>query len=304
METRALGKNGPQVPVICFGAWPLGGSMGSVDQAQAIATVRASLDVGMTFLDTAESYRNSESLIGKAIQGRRHEVFLATKLSGDHSPEHMARAVENSLRALGTDYVDLYQLHSPNPQWPIDQTMDGLLRLRDDGKIRHIGISNFSTEQTVEALKHGTIHSSQPRYSMLFREAEDTLLPTCLERGVGVIGYSVLAKGLLSGRYRPGHRFPPDDQRSKSRYFAGENFRSVFEVTQRLREWAEDHGRDLVQLAIAWSLAHPAITSAIVGAKTPEQVRHNAKAADWRLSQKDLVEIDEIQGGLRLSEGF
>ena len=300
METRALGKNGPQVPVICFGGWPLGGGLGAVPEEQAVATVRASLDAGMTFLDTAESYRTSESLVGKAIQGRRQEVYLATKLSGDHSPEHMAHAIENSLKALGTDYIDLYQLHSPQPQWPIEQTMAGLVRLREAGKIRHIGISNFSAEQTVEALKYGPIHSSQPRYSMLFREAEDSVLPCCLENGVGVIAHSVLAKGLLTGRYRPGHRFPADDQRGSTSNFSGEAFSRIFEVTERLKGWAADHGRDLVQLAIAWAIASPAVTSAIVGAKTPEQVRHNAKAADWRLSQKDLGEIDEIQGDLRL----
>ena len=303
METRALGKNGPQVPVICFGGWPLGGAMGAMSEEQAVATVRASLDAGMTFLDTTESYRTSESLVGKAIQGRRQEVFLATKLSGEHSSEHMAHAIENSLKALGTDYVDLYQLHSPQPQWPIEQTMAGLVRLREAGKIRHIGISNFSAEQTVEALKYGPIHSSQPRYSMLFREAEDSVLPCCLDNGVGVIAHSVLAKGLLTGRYRPGHRFPADDQRSSTSNFNGEAFRRIFEVTERLKQWAADHGRDLVQLAIAWAIASSAVTSAIVGAKTPEQVRHNAKAADWRLSQKDLGEIDEIQGDLRLYVG-
>jgi aryl-alcohol dehydrogenase-like predicted oxidoreductase len=274
-----------------------------MSEEQAVATVRASLDAGMTFLDTAESYRTSESLVGKAIQGRRQEVFLATKLSGEHSSEHMAHAIDNSLKALGTDYVDLYQLHSPQPQWPIEQTMAGLVRLREAGKIRHIGISNFSAEQTVEALKYGPIHSSQPRYSMLFREAEDSVLPCCLENGVGVIAHSVLAKGLLTGRYRPGHRFPADDQRSSASNFSGEAFRRIFEVTERLKQWAADHGRDLVQLAIAWAIASPAVTSAIVGAKTPEQVRHNAKAADWRLSQKDLGEIDEIQGDLRLYVG-
>ena len=300
METRALGKGGPQVPVICFGAWPLGGGLGTLPDEQSIATVQAALDVGMTFIDTAESYRTSESLVGKAIQGRRREVFLATKLSGDHSPEHMAHAIENSLKALRTDYVDLYQLHSPQPQWPIEQTMAGLLRLREAGKIRYIGISNFSAEQTVEALKYGLIHSSQPRYSMLFRESEESVLPCCLDNGVGVMAYSVLAKGLLSGRYRPGHRFPSDDQRSSTSYFSGEAFKRTFEVNQRLKGWAADHGRDLVQLAIAWTLAHPAVTSALAGAKTPEQVNHNAKAADWRLTHKDLQEIDEIQGDLRL----
>ena len=305
METRPLGENGPQVPVICFGAWPLGGGMGSVAEDHAIAAVRAALDVGMTFIDTAQSYRASQSLIGKAIRGRRHEVFLATKVSLSHAPEHIAEAIEDSLKALGTDYVDLYQLHSPKPKWPIEQTMEHLLRLRDAGKIKYIGLSNYSVEQTLEAMKYGPIHSSQPLYNMLHRDVEESLLPFCLEHGIGVLPYSPLAKGLLSGRYKPGHRFSAEDERSgggRVNVFQGEGFKRTFEVTERLKKWAADHGRDLVHLAIAWTLAHPAVTSSIVGAKTPEQVYHNARAADWRLSEQDLAEIDELQGDFRLTE--
>ena len=300
MRTRALGKDGPQVPVICLGAWPLGGGFGAVPEEQAIATVRAGLDAGLTFIDTAEGYRGSEALIGKAVRGWRHEAFLATKLSGDHSAEHMDRAIESSLKALGTDYVDLYQLHSPKPQWPIEQTMANLLRLREAGKIRYIGISNYSAEQTEEALRYGPVHSSQPRYSLLFRDAEASVLPSCLANGIGVIPHSVLAKGMLGGRYRPGQEFPPDDERHYWPQFHGELFERTFKVTERLKEWATDQGRDIVQLAIAWPLAHPAVTSSIAGARTTEQARHNAMAGDWLLSPGDLEEIDEIQGALRL----
>ena len=305
METRQLGKNGPHVPVICLGAYPIGGGMGPVPEEQAIATVRAALDVGMTFIDTAESYRYSESLIGKALRGRRQEVFLATKLSGsDHSPQHITRAIENSLRALGTDYVDLYQVHDPNFRWPIEQTMEHLLRLRDAGNIRYLGISNFSAEQTLEALKHGPIHSSQPRYNMLFRDSDESVLPCCLQNGIGVIPYEALAKGLLTGLYRPGDHFPVGDSYWAAKFFPGffqgDQFTRTFGVTERLKGWASDHGRDLVQLAIAWTLAHPAVTSSIVGANTPEQVIHNAKAADWRLTESEMQEIEGLQGDLRL----
>ena len=274
--------------------------MGDVAEAQAIDAVRTALDVGITFIDTAESYLTSEAVIGKAIAGRRHEAFLATKLSGDHSPEHMERAIENSLKALGTDYIDLYQLHSPNPEWPIEQTMERLLRLRDAGKIRYIGISNFSAEDTLGALEHGPIHSSQPRYNMLFREAEDDVLPCCLDNGVGVIPHSVLAKGMLTGKYSAGHQFPADDERSRFAEFQGVTFSRVCQVADKLNEWAQDHGRDLVQLAIAWTLAHPSVSSSIVGAKSSDQVRHIARAADWTLGDSELAEIDAIQGDLRL----
>ncbi|MFW6174423.1 MAG: aldo/keto reductase [Chloroflexota bacterium] len=300
METRQLGAGGPEVSVICLGAWPLGGGMGDVPEDQAVATIHASLEVGANFIDTAEGYRDSEAVIGRALKGRRDEAFIATKLSGDHSPEHMERAVENSLRALGTDHVDLYQLHSPRPEWPIEHTMANLLRLRDQGKIRYIGISNFSADQTREALQHGPIHSSQPRYSMLFREAEDEVLPFCREAGIGVIAHSPLAKGMLTGKYRPGHRFSEDDERGRIPAFSEERLARAWEAVPRLQEWAADHGRDLVHLAIAWTLAHPAMTSSIVGAKTPEQARHNAAAADWRLSDADIQELDGILGGLSL----
>ncbi|HJO81505.1 MAG: aldo/keto reductase [SAR202 cluster bacterium] len=303
METRQLGRDGPDVSAICFGAWPIGGGMGTVADEQAIAAVQTAIDVGMTFLDTAESYRTSEELIGRAIVGRRNEVFLATKLSGsDHSREHMDRAIENSLRVMRTEYVDLYQLHSPQPQWPIEETMSNLLRLRDQGKIRFIGISNYSAEQTVEAAQYGPIHSSQPRYHMFGREPEEAILPACLDNGIGVIPHSVLAKGLLTGRYSPGHVFPPDDERHDAVAFRGRTGEGALEIADRLKGWTQDHGRDLVQLAIAWTLAHPSVVSSIVGAKSPEQVLHNAKAADWSLSASDLSELDEILGGFSIDE--
>ena len=300
METRQLGKDGPQVSVICFGAWPIGGGMGSVPEDEAIAAVHAALDADMTFIDTAENYLGSEAILGKALRGRRHEVFLATKLSGDHSPQHVARAVDNSLRLLDTDHIDLYQLHGPDPGRPIDETMADLVRLRDAGKIRYIGLSNFSADQTAEAVEHGPVHSSQPLFNMLYRDLGDTVLPLCMAKGIGVIPHSVLAQGLLTGRYRPGKSFPADDERSGFRGFKGEMFEGTYGVTERLGQWARDHGRDLVQLAIAWTLAQPGVTSSIVGAKRPSQVDHNARAADWKLIEDELREIDEIQGDLRL----
>ena len=214
MKTRQLGKDGPEVPVICLGAWPLSGGMGACPEDQAIRTVHAALGAGMTFIDTAEAYMTSESVLGKALHGRRHEVFLATKLSFEHTSEHIAVAIENSLSALGTDYVDLYQVHSPRPQYPIADTMAHLLKLRDDGKIRYIGVSNFSAQQHVEAAQYGPLNSSQPQYNMLYRKAEEEILPTCLETGIGVIAHSPLARGLLTGKYQPGHQFPGSDTRS------------------------------------------------------------------------------------------
>ena len=168
MDSRQLGRNGPDVPIICLGTWPLGGGYGSIPQDQVIATVHAAINSGLNFVDTAEGYKNSEHLLGIALKGRRDGVFLATKLTGDHSTKHMFKAIENSLRSLQTDYIDLYQLHSPRSDRPIEETMDDLLKLKKEGKIRYIGVSNFSADQHIEALKAGPINSSQPRYNMLF----------------------------------------------------------------------------------------------------------------------------------------
>ena len=297
LETRQLGEDGPQVPVICLGAWPLGGGMGEIPDRQAVDTIQASIDAGGTFIDTAEGYRTSESVLGKALKGRRDQVFLATKLTGSHSAEHMASAIENSLRSLGTEYVDLYQLHEPRPEYPIEETMAGLLKLRDEGKIRYIGVSNFSAAQHTEALEYGPVHSSQPRYNMFWRGIEKDLLPTCLKRRIGVIVHSPLAKGMLTGKYRPGHVFARDDERKEKPEFESEPFRRAFPIVEKLVEWAADHGRDGAQLAIAWTLAHPAVTSSIVGAKTAGQALDNISAADWRLSSDDMAEIDDILGG-------
>ena len=271
--------------------------MGSCPEEQAIRTVHTCLDAGVTFIDTAEAYGKSEAVVGKAVRGRRQEVFLATKLSGEHSSKHIAEAIENSLRALGTDYVDLYQIHNPRPERPIGETMADLLKLRDDGKLRYIGITNFSAQQHIEAAQYGPVHSSQSQYHMLFRKAEEEVLPTCLENGTGVIVHSPLARGLLSAKYRPGHRFSADDKRSQYSVFETARFEAAYPYVEKLLRWAADHGRDIVQLAIAWTLAHPAVTSSIVGARTPEQALHNAGAADWMLTKSELAELDGILVG-------
>jgi aryl-alcohol dehydrogenase-like predicted oxidoreductase len=295
-----MGKDGPEVPVVCFGTWPLGGAYGGYEESQAISTMHAAMDAGLTFIDTAEGYMNAEAIIGKSVKGRRDELFIATKVSGDdHSTEHIHEALNNSLRLMGTDHVDLYQLHRATDR-PIEETMGDLLRLRDDGKIRYIGISNFSAEQIDEAAGFGRIHSGQPRYNMLFREVEDDLLPAYERNAIGVMAHSVLAKGLLGGRYKPGDTFPLDDERSGWPAFKGESFERTYEVTQRLQAWAQDRGRDIVQLAIAWPIAHPAVYTSIVGARKPEDLAVLAEAGSWKLSAQELEEIEAIQGDHRL----
>ena len=302
MQTRQLGKDGPQVSAVCLGAMVLDGRMGHVPEDQATATVHAAIDSGMTFIDTAENYTTSQEEVGKALVGRRDQVFLATKLSEEHSKEHIAEALEDSLRKLRTDHVDLYYLHYSKPEWPIEDTMGELMKYRDQGKLRYIGISNFTAAETAEAASHAPIAANQPRYSLLFREAGEELLPRCEKLGIGVCVYSPLAKGLLTGYHPPGFQFTPGDQRLRMRSFLDEEMsQTAYELTQRLGAWASDHGRNMVQLAIAWTLANPAVTAALVGAKSPEQVVNNAAAADWVLSDADLAEIDELTAGVRFT---
>ena len=180
MEKRQLGKDGDHVSVIGFGAWPIGGAMGAVDEEAAIATVHAVLDHGITLIDTAQSYRTSEAIIGKALKdGRRAQVFLATKVSHDYSPGAIRRAMENSLRALQTDHVDLYQIHGWSPQYPVDESMEMMEKLRQEGKTRYIGVSNFNVEQMKLAAQTAPFHSLQPRYNLLDREIEAEILPHC-----------------------------------------------------------------------------------------------------------------------------
>ncbi len=178
--------------------------------------------------------------------------------------------------------------------------MAELLKLREDGKIRYIGVSNFSADQHVQAARYGPVHSSQPKYHMLFRGAEESVLPACLEEGIGAIVHSPLGRGLLTGKYRPGHRFAAGERRSDRPEFEPGQFEVAYGCVEKLSAWAADHGRDITQLAIAWTLAHPAVTSSIVGAKTPEQAFRNAGAADWDRSDSDLVELDGILNGFQI----
>ncbi|CAI8008382.1 Aldo-keto reductase IolS [Geodia barretti] len=208
--------------------------MGEVDERQAIAATHAAIDSGVTFIDTAEGYRTSEDVLGRALEGRRDDVFLATKLSGDHSVEHIRKALTNSLK--GPSY-----------------------RLRR------------------------SVPDPRPETGVAYRGHNG---------GTGVIAHSPLAKGLLTGKYSAGHEFPEGDERHDHPYYGGSVMSTAFAVADRLRNWASDHGRSLADLAIAWTLGHPAVTSSIVGAKTPEQARMNAAAGDWELDQNDMSEID------------
>ena len=295
MQQRQLGHDGPWVPVIGFGAWPIGGGMGTIDDRDAITTLHHAFDHGVTFVDTAEAYRTSEAVVGRALaewSGPRDRIFVATKVRGDDlSAGHVAEAVEHSLRVLGVDTIDLLQAHSWDKHHRIDETMQAFERLVSSGKVRYIGVSNFDVPQMEAAWQILPFQSLQPRYNLLDREIETTILPFCQQRGIGVLAHSPLAKGLLTGRYHPEHVFAADDERAQMDQFQGDEFSRLLTQTAPLGRWAEERGHTLLELAIAWVLAHPAVTVCLCGGKSPEQVDDHVRAASWQLSTEDLRDI-------------
>lgn len=298
MEERRLCKDGPVVSALGFGAWPIGGGMGTVDEATAIATVHAALEAGITLIDTAQAYRGSEALIGRALTGgRRERAFIATKVSRNYTAAGIREAMENSLRALQTDHVDLYQIHGWSAQHPIEESMAQMAALQREGKTRFIGVSNFNVEQMRTAQAVAPFQTLQPRYNMFDRQIEAEIAPFCEREGIGILVHSPLAKGLLTGRYRPGHVFPEDDERSRYPRFQGETFARYTAVADRLaREIAQPRGLSLVQLAVGWTLRLPAVSVCLVGAKNPEQVRDHVGAQGWQLTDVELGRIDAILG--------
>lgn len=296
MEFRELGHSGPSIPAITFGAWPVGGGMGNVDDATAIATIQRALDLGITAIDTAEFYRTSESVVGRALRGTpRDRVFIATKVSAEpFTRARIREALDNSLRALQTDYVDLYQLHRYPSNVPLEEALGGLIEAKERGKIRHVGVSNFTVDQLRAALAICPIQSLQPRLNIFDAGASRDLLPFCHEHGVGVIVHSPLAKGLLTGKYRSGDRFPADDERANMPRFQGEAFHRYLAAAEELASLARARKRSLVQLAIAWTLAQPGVTSCIVGAKSPAQVEEHLGALGPSLTPEDMAQIEAI----------
>ena len=295
MEFRTLGNGGARVPVLGFGAWPIGGGLGKVDPAEAVRTVRGAIDSGITLLDTAEGYRTSESVIGEALQGGyRERCFLATKASFDFTLKGIRKALENSLCALRTDRVDLYQIHSWDPRTPVEESLEEMRRLQEQGKTRFVGVSNFLPEHMDRAMNVCPIHSNQVRYSMLFREIEGGTIDFCEKRGIGIIVHSPLAKGLLTGRYTPESTFLPDDERSGFPDFKGSLFAKHLSKAARLGEIAKEKGISLVQLAIAWTLRLPVVSCTLVGAKSGRQLAEHLGAVGVTFSSTEENRIEQI----------
>lgn len=295
MNHRQLGKDGADIPVIGLGAWPIGGGMGNMDDRDSIDTVRTAIDSGITLLDTAQAYRTSEATLGRALKdGYRERCFLATKVSRQYSRGDIENAIENSLRNLDVDCVDLYQIHSWNPQYPIEESMETMARLQEQGKTRFIGVSNFNAAQMQQAYNIAPFHSNQPRYNMFDRNIEAEDLDFCRQTGIGILAHSPLGKGLLTGKYAPSHIFSEDDERAGSPRFQGDLFAGYLAVADELKSVAAEKNITMVQLAIAWLLRREEVTCVLVGAKNSDQVKEHVGAADVEFSDDELERIEKI----------
>ena len=296
MEYRRLGKNGPEVSAIGLGLWPLIGGLGRIREKDAVATIRYALDSGITLVDAAQSYENSEELLGKALRdGYRDRCFIATKVSWKYSRADVEAAIDASLRKLKVNYVDLYQVHGWwDHKYPIEETMGAMARVRDQGKARYIGVCNFNGEQVKRTLAITDFHSNQILYNMFRRETETEHIPSCEALGVGVIAHTAMAHGLLSGRMRSGQKFAKDDYRSRLDRFQGEVFEQCLQVAARLDGVAKDKGISLVQLALAWILRKNAVSSLLAGAKRPSQIDEQLAAPGIVFSDEELERIDSI----------
>ena len=302
MKLRTLGTSEVKISPIIMGTWQAGKEMWvGINDSETSKALRTAVEAGITTIDTAEYYGHghSERVIGEALADVRDQVVYATKVFPNHLKyDQVMEACHNSLKNLRTDYLDLYQIHWPAGSWgteyvPIEETMGALNNLKEQGKIRAIGVSNFSGVQLEEATDYGRIDSLQPPYSLFWRQVEEDGIPYCLANDITILAYSSMAQGLLTGKFGPDHTFPKGDHRSKNKLFKLENYERVQLALERLRPIAARNGISMGQLALAWLIAQPG-TSAIAGARNAEQVRQNAKAGEIILTPTDLEEIDRI----------
>lgn len=312
--TRPIGRSGIQASVAGLGTWAIGGWMwGGTDEQQSIAAIRASVDAGISLIDTAPAYGMglAETIVGKAIAGQRDKVVLVSKcglvwhvgegtyfFQQDGKPVHrflgpssIRHEVEESLRRLGTDYVDHYVTHWQDPTTPIADTLEALLRLKEEGKIRSIGASNVSKEDLAAYLATGALDAIQEEYSMVKRDIETSFVPTCVANGVSILSYSSLALGLLSGKIGPDRVFASDDQRHGNPRFSLGNREKVARLMEVIRPIADQHLASVAQVVIAWTVAQPGITFSLCGARDPTQAIENAGAARMRLTDDELSTI-------------
>lgn len=302
MKYTTLGKSNIKISAVTLGCMTFSGgaNWGPQDEKESIETIRAALEAGITSFDTAETYAEglTECILGKALGADRHKVAIFSKLAPAKSAyENVIAGCEGTLQRLGTDYLDLFQIHWPSRQVPFAETMEALKKLKQDGKVREIGICNFGVVDLDEIMSLGEIATNQLCYNLLWRGIEYSILPKCRENGIGVLTYSSLAQGLLTGKYRTADSFPVG--RARTKLFSGEREFSkhglpgceeaVFQALDKIRKISEDTGIQMDHLSLAWILAQSGITSVIAGGRTPAQALSNAQAGNIQLS-RDVVD--------------
>ncbi|HLA42411.1 MAG TPA: aldo/keto reductase, partial [Aggregatilineales bacterium] len=307
MEKRKFGNTGMEITRIGFGAWAIGGGWqygwGAQDDADSIASIHRALDVGINWIDTAAVYGlgRSESVVGQALEGMSEKPLIFTKCSmlwhGDGSihrslkGDSVRRELEDSLRRLKVDVIDLYQIHWPNPESGIEEGWQTLADLKKEGVVRHIGVSNFSVEQMERIKAIAPVETLQPPYHMLNRGIEARILPYCAENNIGVITYSPMASGLLTGAMtrERAQNFPEDDHRNGHPNYTEPRLSKALELVELLKEIAAKHGRPSPEVSVTWVLRDPTVTAAIVGARRPDQLDGFIGASDWNLSDDELA---------------
>lgn len=306
MQYRKLGKSDISISVVAMGCWALAGdsTWGPQDTDESIATIHAALDAGVNFFDTAEGYGggDSELILGRALVGRRHEAVIATKASRSHlSGDEIQEACERSLRRLQTDYIDLYQIHWPSRTIPFAETLGALDRLHEQGKVRAIGVCNFGVGDLSDLLSCGRVETNQLPYSLLWRAIEYQIRQKCVDEGLGILCYSPLVQGLLTGKFSSAEEVP--EGRARIRLFSGDRPQArhggagceieVFAAIERIRRICIEIGEPMARVAIAWLLHQPGVMSVIAGARTPDQIQQTAQAADLELSPEIVGELAE-----------
>lgn len=331
MEYKKLGNSSVNVTPIAFGAWAIGGWMwGGAEDNAALRAIRASYDLGVTTIDTAPVYGfgKSEELVGRAMQGvprdkyqiltkfglnwetAQGEYYFDTQLNDGtpvkvykySSKAKVKKECEDSLRRLQTDYVDLLQIHWADATTPIAETMEALAELIKEGKIRAAGVCNYSAAQVEEAMKTVRLVSNQVPYSMINRGIEKDVVPQALQKGLSIIPYSPLQRGLLTGKIKPDHKFNDGDTREKNKFYSPENITRANALLQKLKPIADAHGATLSQLVINWTTRQPAMDCVLVGARDDKQVQENVKSLSFTLSDEELKKIGQVASEFKLAE--